>query len=94
MIRPAFSYNELSPPQKWSELPQGEWLREQVEQQLQAYWPRLPGHHMALLGDGLYGRRRCHPLVWPAVILDLLLEDGTQDYGDRVVAAMLNAADL
>ena len=54
----------------------------------------MPGGQRFENGDGLYGRRRCHPLVRSAVILDLPFEDGADDHGDRVVAAMLNAAGL
>ncbi|WP_337840408.1 methyltransferase domain-containing protein [Rheinheimera sp.] len=50
-MKPALSYHSSPLPQSWSELPQGPWMAKAVEQQLNAWWPRIFGYHLLKVGS-------------------------------------------
>jgi len=49
--RPAFNNHRVLPPANWHELAQGQWLLDQVNEQLTPWWPRMFGYHLLKLGS-------------------------------------------
>lgn len=50
MLKPAFREKAVKPPQHWHQLACGNWLKDQVEQQLAEECKRLYGYHFARVG--------------------------------------------
>ncbi|MGQ4275560.1 methyltransferase domain-containing protein [Pseudidiomarina sp. E22-M8] len=50
MLKPAFREQAVKPPQHWQQLACGNWLKDQVEQQLAEQCERLFGYHFARVG--------------------------------------------
>lgn len=49
-MKPAYSQHPISYPTSWSELAYGDWAREKIQAQLDAWLPKLFGYHLLKLG--------------------------------------------
>ncbi|WP_051202247.1 methyltransferase domain-containing protein [Ferrimonas senticii] len=50
-MRPAFTSRPLTPLSHWQQLPNGDWLQQQVAASLDEWWPKLFGYHLLKLGS-------------------------------------------
>ena len=50
-MRPAFFHKSILAPSGWQELSQGQWIADQVDERLAAWWPRIFGYHMVKVGS-------------------------------------------